>query len=413
MKIGKLFLATLLMAAVILPASAQDRQYDVKLTVYPKEEVKEKQQEKQKKEKTLRAENRKAKKEQRAQERHERVFYNEPAQIEPAHKGQPGAAPVRPVVAEVTYEENSNNPYEAVDVIHPEEPVKIKPQHVTNPRNPVRPQISHDPVAGCEKACAEGCACCGEKCGKACDKPCCEKKCEKGCAEKTCEKGGNACPEGKPMACKMGMGHHGHHGPMPVFHNNAQYRDYRKMLKKACIAESIKGESDRFYVGTNALADLMLAPNAQFEWRRDEKMGLRLTVGGFYMPWLSNDCDSNGAGGFWVTPEIRWYLGAKKAWYAGAMAQFGYLCNSYEDATYSMYAYPAETRTVKEKAMAISAGGTFGYMQRINRSFGIDYNVGVGISAIGYDNGYDSTKWNAAFSFTQVGISLLWQVCGK
>lgn len=424
MKIGKLFLATLLMAAVILPASAQDRQYDVKLTIYPKEEVQQKKQEKQKKEKTQRKQNREIRKEEKAQNRFEKTYYNEPAKIEPAHKGQPDAAPVRPVVAEVTYEENGNNPYESTEVVYPDEPVKIKAQHVNADRTPVRPRETHEPVVApaapeCEKKCDKPCekdckACCGDNC-----KACCGENCKACCGEKMCAKAQECdmrpCPmEGKPMGKMCAM-----YPPAfaaPLFYSNAQYRDYKRMLRAQAVQNTVRGfEGDRFYVGTNALADLVLAPNFQFEWRRDEKMGVRLTVGGFYWPWLGDNKgdSSNGGGGFWITPEIRWYLGAKRAWYAGAMAQLGYACNSYED--YTMYSYyPASTETIEEKNLMISAGGTFGYMQRINRNFGIDYNVGVGFSAIGQKSTHSQgTGWYGAFSFTQVGVSLVWGVCNK
>lgn len=204
-------------------------------------------------------------------------------------------------------------------------------------------------------------------------------------------------------------GNHHLHGAVPYM-NSVQYREWRRK-------QWTDFEGDRFYLGTNALALVTLAPNVNMEWRRNEKFGLRLSVGGFYCPWIKNDKKKNGAGGFWITPEARWYLGKDKAWYAGAMAQFGYLGNCYKETEYLIGgAGDSYERNIDEHYMAVSVGATLGYMQRVSKKFSVDYNVGVGVSGVGHYDGYYSdatTSWRAAFSPVKVGISFIWQTCSK
>jgi hypothetical protein len=397
MKIGKLCLVALFIVAVILPSAAQDRQYDVKLTVYQKEDVQAQKQEKQKKEKPAKELKQKAPKA-------EKTVAAEPAKTENAREVQLGVSPTSGAIAKVTYVE------EGVDKAHPKgvelrgDPTKIETQTACD-----------KPCEVADKTCPDKSkACCGEK---KCDKCAAGKPCEKGkacCGEKKCDKcaAGESCEKGKPT-CKMPK--MAPCAAAPVFYNSAQYRDYKRMLVTKAVN---KIEGSRYYIGTNALADLVLAPNVQAEWRKDEKLGVRLTVGGFYNPCLNGE---NGAGGWWITPEVRWYLGAKKAWYAGAMMQVYQACNTPGKDEVIVNANDGSTTTipaVKDKTTAISMGGTFGYMQRIKPNFGIDYNVGVGVSAIGHPKAgnptINKTSWRAAFSFTQVGVSLVWGVgCKK
>ncbi len=398
MKIGKYILAGLLMAAVILPASAQDKQYDVKLTVYPKEEqakVKENKKAQKEKEQTLRDEYREYKKAEREAKAIERIGPADPVKIEPAQSGKPYVS-TRPVEADAPAVGEGKDPAAADAVVYPYDPVKIEPAYASKPKQPVRPVESYDPVAApcCDK---------GECCGK-CDKGECVGECGKPCCgDKACDK-----PCGKEGRGKPAFGH----GPtcamtpcgMPVFGCNAQYRDFKRMMNKPC-----EFYGSAFYVGTNALAYLLLAPNVSIEARRDERVGFRLSLGGFYWPWTDNDNNENTFG-FWVTPEMRFYLGQKKAWYAGPMVQFSYLGR-----TYDSYNYNGDSRA-NEHYMAVSAGGSFGYMQRIKRNFAIDYNVSAGVSAVGHYDGYYSgatTDWKPGFSLTNIGVSLVWQTCNK
>lgn len=414
MKIGRYFLAALLMAAVVVPVSAQDKEYDVKLTVYPKEEVaKESKKEKKQKERNLRDEYREYKKDQNDARRNEAAVRRTAGTghpgIEPAQTGRP-YSPARPEVAtDACCADNSqNDPAQATAVVYDGDPVKIQPAHVAHPAAPVRPQESYEPVAGkCKEACGKEC-CAEKKCSERGDKPC--------CGEQKCEQGGKPC-------CGEQMNGRGHGMPrgqahklngaaatpcgMPIFGSNAQYRDFKKMMRRGCCEDFI---GDRFYLGTNTLAYLILSPNISMEWRRDEARGFRLEVGGSFGPSLFGTGDTNRAGGFWIAPEYRFYLGERKAWYAGPMVKFGYVGRNYDD--YYYYNYYG-TDSFHEYTVRISAGGSFGYMHKLRPNFALDYNLSVGMSAVGYNDGYSGTDWYAAMSVTRVGISLVWKTCSK
>lgn len=403
MKIGKYILAALLMAAVVVPVSAQDKEYDVKLTVYPKKEVaKEIKNEKQRKGRTLRDDYRESRKSKRGEHRNEAAIRRtagvEHPSIEPAQAGRP-YGPARPeVVTDACCDEGREGLSQAQEVVRERGPVRIEPTHVARPAAPVRPQESYEPVAGkCKDACGKECGA-GKKCDGQGGKPC--------CGEQEC------C--GQMDGCGSGM-RHGQapafrgaamSGLMPVFGSNAQYRDFKRMMRTDCV----DFVGDRFYLGTNVLAYLILAPNVSMEWRRDEKCGLRLELGGFFGPSFFDDGDTNHFGGFWVTPEYRFYLGERRSWYAGPMAQFGYIGRNFSD---NYYNNSSNTGSRHEYLMAISAGGSFGYMHRLRPNFALDYNLKVGVSALGYNDGYSSTSWKPAVSATNIGISLVWKACSK
>lgn len=180
---------------------------------------------------------------------------------------------------------------------------------------------------------------------------------------------------------------------MPLM-NSVQYREFRRRQ----LADFY---GNRFYLGTNALALVVGMPNINAEWRRDERFGVRLSVGGSLWTW---DGGGTTIGGFWFNPELRWYLGAGKGWYAGPMAKVGYI------------GADGERRT------SIAVGATLGYMQRVSRKFAVDYNIGVGFSAVGDHNSYyyhdygyvtPTTDWNMRFAPLKAGISLVWQTCSK
>lgn len=381
MKIGKYFLTALLTAAIALPVLAQDKEYDVKLTIYPQEVKKEevKKEKQAKKERMSKGNPRRADRKERAGERFENRYdnYGEPVRIE-------------------NVQGRSENTVKGEEPAYPGEPVRIQRNYPNDPAAPVRPRVSSEPVAQCPEG-----GCCGKE-DKKCDKPCCDKPCGKQgekpcCADKgacqgqmpCCPMQMQGCPRGgQPYGmCAMGQQGHGMR-----FMGKAQYREMRRKQLAGFYG-------DRFYLGTNLMALAVGMPNISAEWRRDESFGVRLSVGGSYMSWYDDD---EAIGGFWINPEARWYLGGCKSWYAGPMARFGYIANNSND-----------------HRLSISVGGTFGYMQRVSKKFAVDYNVGVGFSAIGdYDGYYYSpegatTEWRAAFTPLKVGISFVWLTCNK
>ena len=133
-----------------------------------------------------------------------------------------------------------------------------------------------------------------------------------------------------------------------------------------------KAEAERLSAGKAAFSDsytlslranllrwATLTPDLGLEWRISPSVGIM--VNGSWTSWTSNDNARRYA--LWeVAPEVRWYLGEKKAWYVGAMfkaGQFNYkfsgtgkqgdllgggitLKDTYDQATKTYYVYTAD-----------------------------------------------------------------------
>ena len=80
------------------------------------------------------------------------------------------------------------------------------------------------------------------------------------------------------------------------------------------------GEYARFSLRANLLRWATLTPDLGLEWRISPSVGVM--VNGSWTSWTWNDNARRYA--LWeVMPEVRWYLGEKKAWYVGAMFKAG------------------------------------------------------------------------------------------
>ena len=94
-----------------------------------------------------------------------------------------------------------------------------------------------------------------------------------------------------------------------------------------------KAEAERLSAGKAAFSDsytlslranllrwATLTPDLGLEWRISPSVGIM--VNGSWTSWTWNDNARRYA--LWeVMPEVRWYLGEKKAWYVGAMFKAG------------------------------------------------------------------------------------------
>ena len=82
------------------------------------------------------------------------------------------------------------------------------------------------------------------------------------------------------------------------------------------------GDSDSYTLSlrANLLRWATLTPDLGLEWRINPSWGI--LVNGSWTSWTWNDNARRYA--LWeVMPEVRWYLGEKKAWYVGAMFKAG------------------------------------------------------------------------------------------
>ena len=111
----------------------------------------------------------------------------------------------------------------------------------------------------------------------------------------------------------------------------------------------------------NLLRWATLTPDLGVEWRICPSCGI--AVNGSWTSWTWSDKDRRYA--LWeVAPEIRYYMGEKKAWYLGAMfkaGQFNYKISE----------------TGKQGDL-MGGGITTGYQLRLNKALTLDFNLGLG-----------------------------------
>ena len=152
-------------------------------------------------------------------------------------------------------------------------------------------------------------------------------------------------------------------------------------------------------------ADLLrwtiLAPDLGVEWRICPSWGI--AVNGSWTSWSWNDKDRRYA--LWeVAPEIRYYMGEKKAWYLGAMfkaGQFNYKISE----------------TGKQGDL-MGGGITTGYQLRLNKALALDFNLGLGylnadfekyevIDGVRVRCGNETKNWCGPIN---AGVTLVWKL---
>ena len=111
----------------------------------------------------------------------------------------------------------------------------------------------------------------------------------------------------------------------------------------------------------NLLRWATLTPDLGLEWRICPSWGI--AVNGSWTSWTWSDKDRRYA--LWeVAPEIRYYMGEKKAWYLGAMFKAGQF-------NYKL------SETGKQGDL-MGGGITTGYQLRLNKALTLDFNLGLG-----------------------------------
>ena len=111
----------------------------------------------------------------------------------------------------------------------------------------------------------------------------------------------------------------------------------------------------------NLLRWATLTPDLGLEWRICPSWGI--AVNGSWTSWTWSDKDRRYA--LWeVAPEIRYYMGEKKAWYLGAMFKTGQF-------NYKL------SETGKQGDL-MGGGITIGYQLRLNKALALDFNLGLG-----------------------------------
>ena len=151
----------------------------------------------------------------------------------------------------------------------------------------------------------------------------------------------------------------------------------------------------------NLLRWATLTPDLGVEWRICPSWGI--AVNGSWTSWTWSDKDRRYA--FWeVAPEIRYYMGEKKAWYLGAMFKAGQF-------NYKL------SETGKQGDL-MGGGITAGYQLRLNKALALDFNLGLGylnadfekyevIDGVRVRRGNETKDWCGPIN---AGVTLVWKL---
>ena len=151
----------------------------------------------------------------------------------------------------------------------------------------------------------------------------------------------------------------------------------------------------------NLLRWATLTPDLGLEWRICPSWGI--AVNGSWTSWTWSDKDRRYA--LWeVAPEVRYYMGEKKAWYLGAMFKAGQF-------NYKL------SETGKQGDL-MGGGITAGYQLRLNKALNLDFNLGLGYLNADYEKyevidgvrvrkGSETKDWWGPIN---AGVTLVWKL---
>ena len=151
----------------------------------------------------------------------------------------------------------------------------------------------------------------------------------------------------------------------------------------------------------NLLRWATLTPDLGVEWRICPSWGI--AVNGSWTSWTWSDKDRRYA--LWeVAPEVRYYMGEKKAWYLGAMFKTGQF-------NYKL------SETGKQGDL-MGGGITAGYQLRLNKALDLDFNLGLGYLNVDFEKyevidgvrvrcGNETKDWYGPIN---AGVTLVWKL---
>ena len=155
------------------------------------------------------------------------------------------------------------------------------------------------------------------------------------------------------------------------------------------------------FLRANLLRWAILTPDLGVEWRICPSWGI--AVNGSWTSWTWSDKDRRYA--LWeVAPEVRYYMGEKKAWYLGAMFKAGQF-------NYKL------SETGKQGDL-MGGGITAGYQLRLNKALALDFNLGLGylnadfekyevIDGVRVRRGNETKDWCGPIN---AGVTLVWKL---
>ena len=151
----------------------------------------------------------------------------------------------------------------------------------------------------------------------------------------------------------------------------------------------------------NLLRWATLTPDLGLEWNICPSWGI--AVNGSWTSWTWSDKGHRYA--LWeVAPEVRYYMGEKKAWYLGAMFKAGQF-------NYKL------SETGKQGDL-MGGGITAGYQLRLNKALALDFNLGLGylnadfekyevIDGVRVRRGNETKDWYGPIN---AGVTLVWKL---
>ena len=155
------------------------------------------------------------------------------------------------------------------------------------------------------------------------------------------------------------------------------------------------------FLRANLLRWATLTPDLGLEWRICPSWGI--AVNGSWTSWSWNDKDCRYA--LWeVAPEVRYYMGEKKAWYLGAMFKTGQFNYKFSEAG--------------KQGDLMGGGITAGYQLRLNKALDLDFNLGLGylnadfekyevIDGVRVRRGNETKDWCGPIN---AGVTLVWKL---
>ena len=161
------------------------------------------------------------------------------------------------------------------------------------------------------------------------------------------------------------------------------------------------GNDTELSLRANLLRWATLTPDLGVEWRICPSWGI--SVNSSWTSWSWSDKDRRYA--LWeVAPEVRYYMGEKKAWYLGAMFKAGQF-------NYKL------SETGKQGDL-MGGGITTGYQLRLNKALALDFNLGLGylnadfekyevIDGVRVRCGYETKNWCGPIN---AGVTLVWKL---
>ena len=155
------------------------------------------------------------------------------------------------------------------------------------------------------------------------------------------------------------------------------------------------------FLRANLLRWATLTPDLGLEWRICPSWGI--AVNGSWTSWSWSDKDRRYA--LWeVAPEVRYYMGEKKAWYLGAMFKAGQFNYKFSEAG--------------KQGDLMGGGITAGYQLRLNKALALDFNLGLGylnadfekyevIDGVRVRRGNETKDWCGPIN---AGVTLVWKL---